>query len=117
MSTPKAVAAGLTIARKGAAVTGSASLRDNLRSPLPYAAVETFVDVFSTPALAWDELARAREWPSLPIILKSVVHPDDTIRALDAGMDGVWISNHGGRQIDASAPTPAVLMGPSGSCR
>jgi lactate 2-monooxygenase len=107
--TPKAVAAGVRIARKGAVLTGSTSMRDNLRSPLPRAAVETFLDVFSTPALTWDDLAKARQWTSLPIILKGIVHPDDAIRALDAGMDGIWISNHGGRQIDQSVPTLEVL--------
>jgi len=106
--TPKAVAAGVTIARKGRALTG-AGLRESLRSPLPRAAVETFLDVFSTPSLTWGDLAKAREWTSLPIILKGIVHPDDATRALDAGMDGVWISNHGGRQIDQSVPTLAVL--------
>ncbi|PRB12062.1 alpha-hydroxy-acid oxidizing protein [Microbacterium sp. MYb62] len=107
--TPKAVAAAVTIARKGAALTGGGSLRDNLRSPLPRAAVETFLDVFSTPALTWDDLAKAREWTGLPIILKGIVHPDDAQAALDAGMDGIWISNHGGRQIDQSVPTLDVL--------
>ena len=107
--TPQAVAAALTIARKGATLTGGGSLRDNLRSPLPRAAVETFLDVFSTPALTWGDLAKAREWTSLPIILKGIVHPDDAQAALDAGVDGVWISNHGGRQIDQSVPTLDVL--------
>jgi lactate 2-monooxygenase len=107
--TPKAVAAGVRIARKGAALTGTSSVRENLRSPLPRAAVETFLDVFSTPALTWDDLAKARQWTSLPIILKGIVHPDDAIRGLDAGVDGIWISNHGGRQIDQSVPTLEVL--------
>lgn len=107
--TPKAVAAALSIARNGARLTGGGSLRDNLRSPLPRTAVETFLDVFSTPALTWGDLAKAREWTSLPIILKGIVHPDDAQAALDAGMDGIWISNHGGRQIDQSVPTLDVL--------
>ena len=106
--TPQAIAAGVKIARKGSALTG-AGLRESLRSPLPRAAVETFLDVFSTPALTWDDLAKAREWTSLPIILKGIVHPDDASRALDAGAAGVWVSNHGGRQIDQSVPTLAVL--------
>ncbi|HWS49855.1 MAG TPA: alpha-hydroxy-acid oxidizing protein [Microbacterium sp.] len=106
--TPQAVAAAITIARKGRGLTGG-GLRESLRSPLPRAAVETFLEVFSTPALTWDDLARAREWTSLPILLKGIVHPDDAQRALDAGMDGVWISNHGGRQIDRSVPTLVVL--------
>jgi lactate 2-monooxygenase len=107
--TPQAVAAGMRIARKGAAITGSKSVRENLRSPLPRAALETFLDVFSTPALTWADLAKARQWTSLPILLKGIVHPDDAIRALDEGMDGIWISNHGGRQIDQSVPTLDVL--------
>src|SRR5699024_10613894 len=64
--TPKTIAAGLKIAGKGAALTGSRSVRKNLRSPLPRAAVETFLDVFSTPALTWADLAKAREWMSVP---------------------------------------------------
>lgn len=107
--TAKTIAAGVSIARSGAAVTGSRSLRDNLRSPLPRTAVETFLDVFSTPALTWGDLTRAREWTSLPIILKGIVHPDDAERAVDAGADGIWISNHGGRQIDRSVATLDVL--------
>jgi len=106
--TPKAIAAGVKIAQKGSALTG-AGLRESLRSPLPRSAVETFLDVFSTPALTWDDLAKAREWTSLPIILKGIVHPDDAERAMDAGVDGVWVSNHGGRQVDQSVPTLAVL--------
>lgn len=108
--TPKAVAAGVKIARMGAAITG-AGLRESLRSPLPRAAVETFLDVFSTPALTWVDLAKAREWTRLPIILKGIVHPEDASRAIDAGVDGVWVSNHGGRQIDQSVPTLAALPG------
>lgn len=108
--TPKTIAAGVRIARKGQSLTG-AGLRESLRSPLPRAAVETFLDVFSTPALTWDDLAKARGWTSLPIILKGIVHPDDAARALDAGVDGVWVSNHGGRQIDQSVPTLAALPG------
>nr|BFF09844.1 alpha-hydroxy acid oxidase [Microbacterium flavescens] len=108
--TAQTVAAGVKIARKGAPLTGG-TLRENLRSPLPRAAVETFLEVFSTPALTWDDLAKAREWTTLPIVLKGVVHPDDAARAVDVGADGVWVSNHGGRQIDQSVPTLDALPG------
>lgn len=106
--TPRTIAAGFSIARKGAALTG-AGLRENLRSALPRAAVETFLEVFSTPALTWEQLAKARTWTGLPILLKGIVHPDDADRAVDAGMDGIWVSNHGGRQVDQSVPTLEVL--------
>ena len=107
--TPQTIAAGVRIARKGAALTGEKGLRENLRSPLPRAAVETFLDVFATPALTWDDLQRVRDWTDLPVILKGIVHPDDAERAVTSGFDGVWVSNHGGRQVDLSVPTLAVL--------
>lgn len=40
-----------------------------------------------------------------------MLHPDDASRALDADVDGVWVSNHGGRQIDASVATLDALPG------
>ena len=88
-------------------------VRDALRSPLPRAAVETFLDVFSDPSLTWERLARLREWTSLPVLLKGVLHPDDASRALDHGVDGIVVSNHGGRQVDRSVATldalPAIV--------
>ncbi|WP_222850224.1 lactate 2-monooxygenase [Allosaccharopolyspora coralli] len=74
----------------------------NLRSPLPRSAVETFIDVFSNPALDWGQLQWLRERTSLPIVLKGLQHPDDARRALDHGIDGIVVSNHGGRQVDGA---------------
>lgn len=76
---------------------------------VPQATVETFQSVFSTPTLTWEDLAKARKWTTLPIILKGVMHPDDATRALEVGVDGIWVSNHGGRQIDQSVPSLAAL--------
>ncbi|UNX56405.1 alpha-hydroxy-acid oxidizing protein [Georgenia sp. TF02-10] len=73
---------------------------DNLRSPRPRAAVQTFLDVFARPTLAWADLATLRELTTMPVILKGVMHPDDARRAQDLGIDGIVVSNHGGRQID-----------------
>jgi lactate 2-monooxygenase len=90
----------------------------NLRSPLPRAAVETFLDVFSKPSLTWENLTFLREHTTLPIILKGILHPDDATRAFDSGMDGVWVSNHGGRQIDNEVSSlqalPAVVEAVAG---
>src|SRR5690606_9318019 len=74
----------------------------NLRSGEPRAAVETFLDVFSRPDLSWDDLSFLRERTTLPIVLKGVQHPDDARRAVDAGVDGVLVSNHSGRQVDGA---------------
>jgi lactate 2-monooxygenase len=76
------------------------TLRENLRSPEPLAAIETFLDVFADPALTWADLAFLRQRTSLPIVLKGVLHPADAERAVDTGMDAVQVSTHGGRQID-----------------
>ncbi len=77
-------------------------IRDNLTAPEPRAAVESFLEVFSRPSLTWEHLPRLRELTSLPIVLKGILHPDDARRAADAGMDGIYVSNHGGRQVDRS---------------
>ncbi|SFK91369.1 alpha-hydroxy-acid oxidizing protein [Geodermatophilus ruber] len=77
-------------------------LRENLRSPLPRAAVETFLAIYSRPSITWEDLAWLRARTRLPILLKGVLHPDDARRALDEGMDGVVVSTHGGRQVDRS---------------
>ncbi|MGH3714737.1 MAG: lactate 2-monooxygenase [Micromonosporaceae bacterium] len=74
----------------------------NVRSPLPRAAVETFLDVFARPSLTWDNLAFLRERTTLPILLKGILDPADATRALDHGVDGIVVSNHGGRQVDGS---------------
>lgn len=86
-------------------------LRHNLRAPEPRAAVETFLDVFSRPALTWADLPRLRELTRLPVVLKGILHPDDARRAVDAGVDGVYVSNHGGRQVDRSVAALDALPG------
>ncbi|MPQ97983.1 lactate 2-monooxygenase [Modestobacter sp. I12A-02628] len=77
-------------------------LWDTLRSPLPRAAVETFLAIYSRPSITWADLAWLRSRTRLPIVLKGVLHPDDARRALDEGVDGVIVSTHGGRQVDRS---------------
>jgi L-lactate dehydrogenase (cytochrome) len=74
----------------------------NLRSPVPRAAVQTFLDIYSRPSLTWEDLGFLRERTRLPIVLKGVLHPDDAARAMEEGIDGVVVSNHGGRQVDGA---------------
>ena len=85
-------------------------LRDNLRSPYPRAAVETFLDVYSNPALSWEHIATLRDRTRLPVVVKGVLHPDDARRALDTGVDAVMVSNHGGRQVDGSIGSLDALV-------
>jgi isopentenyl diphosphate isomerase/L-lactate dehydrogenase-like FMN-dependent dehydrogenase len=74
----------------------------NLRSPLPQLAVETFTEVFADPSLRWPDLAALRGITRLPVLVKGIQHPDDAQLALDAGVDGLVVSNHGGRQVDGA---------------
>jgi lactate 2-monooxygenase len=57
---------------------------------------------FANPTVTWEDLVWLREQTRLPIVLKGIIHADDARRALDAGVDGLIISNHGGRQVDGS---------------
>jgi len=87
------------------------SFRANLRSGEPRVAVETFLDVFSRPTLTWRDLAFLRDRTRLPILLKGVQHPDDARQALDAGVDGIVVSTHGGRQVDGAIGSLDALPG------
>jgi isopentenyl diphosphate isomerase/L-lactate dehydrogenase-like FMN-dependent dehydrogenase len=68
----------------------------------PTAAVLQFVSVFSNPAVTWTDLAALRELTRLPILLKGILHADDARLARDHGLQGVVVSNHGGRQVDGA---------------
>lgn len=68
----------------------------------PSAAVQHFVSVFSNPAVSWEDLDTLRSLTAMPIVLKGVLHPDDARMARDRGVQGVVVSNHGGRQVDGA---------------
>ena len=76
-------------------------------------AIQQWAMAFPNPTLDWDDLPTLREHTSLPILVKGVLHPDDARRAVDLGLDGVIVSNHGGRQVDGSVTPlgqlPAVV--------
>lgn len=65
-------------------------------------AVLRWLPMFNGRTHGWDELAFLREHWDGPIVLKGILHADDARRAADAGMDGVVVSNHGGRQVDGA---------------
>ena len=83
----------------------------NLRSGLARAAVRRFVETYSRPSLSWDDLGFLRERTRLPILLKGILHPSDAIAAIEHGMDGIVVSNHGGRQVDGAIGTMDALPG------
>jgi lactate 2-monooxygenase len=80
-----------------------------LASGRPVKAVRKFVSIYSNPATTWDDLTWLRQQIKLPILLKGILHPDDARKAMDAGMNGIIVSNHGGRQVDGSIATLDTL--------
>lgn len=82
-------------------------------------AIRHFLAVFSDPSVTWAGLAFLREHTRLPIVLKGILHPDDARRAVDHGIDGILVSNHGGRQVDGAIAAldalPAVVDAVPGS--
>jgi lactate 2-monooxygenase len=73
--------------------------------------VRRFVETYSRPSLSWDDLAFLRERTRLPILLKGILHPADAVAAIEHGMDGIIVSNHGGRQVDGAIGTMDALPG------
>ena len=69
-------------------------------------------------ALTWDDVDWVRSLTSLPVLLKGVLHPEDARVALDHGVAGIVVSNHGGRQLDGSPASidalPAVVRAVEG---
>ena len=84
--------------------------RANLTSPEPRAAVETFLEIYSNPALSWAHLETLRERTRLPVVLKGILHPDDARHAFELGVDAIVVSNHGGRQVDRAIASLDALV-------
>ena len=76
-------------------------------------AVGRFITVFGNPGLTWEDLGSLRSLTSLPIVIKGILHPDDAREAAERGVDGVVVSNHGGRQVDGAIASldalPAIV--------
>ncbi|MQA16879.1 MAG: alpha-hydroxy-acid oxidizing protein [Pseudonocardiaceae bacterium] len=79
------------------------------------AAVLTWAGLFGNPALRFSDLSLLREWTDLPILVKGICHADDARGVLDAGADGVVVSNHGGRQVDGARAALDCLPGVVGA--
>jgi lactate 2-monooxygenase len=68
----------------------------------PGPAIAHWAYQFANPSVTWDDLGWLREQTKLPIVLKGIVDADDARRAVEAGVDGLIVSNHGGRQVDGA---------------
>ncbi|MFF3584451.1 alpha-hydroxy-acid oxidizing protein [Streptomyces mirabilis] len=74
------------------------------------AAVREWARIFGNP-LTWDDLGWLRSITDLPLVLKGICHPEDARRARDGGVDGIYCSNHGGRQANGGLPAVEALPG------
>ena len=61
------------------------------------------------PGLTWENIKWLREQTDLPIVIKGIVHPEDAKLAVEFGVDGIVVSNHGGRQLDGSVSSIDAL--------
>jgi L-lactate dehydrogenase (cytochrome) len=85
----------------------------NLEKAVPGAskpdAFRAWVDAQFDPSVTWEDIAWVRENWRGKLVVKGVLDPRDAQRALDAGVDGLVVSNHGGRQLDSVPSTVAAL--------
>src|SRR5713226_681193 len=77
----------------------------------PMAAIQLWGSLFSNLALTWKDIGFLRQHTRVPIILKGILHANDAALALDAGVDAVIVSNHGGRQVDGGIGALDALPG------
>ena len=77
----------------------------------PTAAIQLWGSLFSNTTLTWKDIGFLRQNTSLPIILKGILHSNDAALALDAGVDALIVSNHGGRQVDGAIGALDALPG------
>ncbi|MEW2574710.1 alpha-hydroxy acid oxidase [Streptomyces syringium] len=95
-------ASGLQQASQGASVIGAHAARHH------------------DAAFGWDDLAWLRSLTALPLVLKGVLTGEDAARAAELGVEGIVVSNHGGRQLDGAVPAlealPEVVAAVAGRC-
>jgi len=76
----------------------------------PQGAGAAMVGMFSNLGLRWDDLKWLRERTRLPLLAKGILRADDARRVLEAGFQGVIVSNHGGRQVDGAVAALDALV-------
>jgi lactate 2-monooxygenase len=74
------------------------------------AATMQWAKIFGNP-LTWQDLPWLRSLTTLPLLVKGVCHPEDVRRAIDGGVDGIYCSNHGGRQANGGIAAIDMLPG------
>ena len=86
--------------------TGSAAASN---APVSLQGIAALMPTLLDPSMSWDDVSWVRKLWNGPLIIKGILHPDDALKAIDLGVDGVIISNHGGRQLDGAVATTHIL--------
>ena len=98
---------------KDVAIGGKPLTFGNLTEVVPGARTpedfKDWVDAQFDPSVTWEDVAWVREHWKGKLVVKGVLDPEDARQAVDAGVDGIVVSNHGGRQLDAVPSTAAAL--------
>jgi L-lactate dehydrogenase (cytochrome) len=98
---------------KDVAIGGKPLTFGNLAEVVPGARTpedfKDWVDAQFDPSVTWEDIAWVREHWKGKLVVKGVLDPEDARRAVEAGVDGIVVSNHGGRQLDA-VPSTAVAL-------
>jgi L-lactate dehydrogenase (cytochrome) len=98
---------------RSTAIGGRPLTFGNLEKAVPGArspeAFKSWVDSQFDPSVTWDDIGWVRDrWPG-KLVVKGVLDPEDARRAVDSGVDGIVVSNHGGRQLDSVPSTARAL--------
>ena len=72
-------------------------------------ALDGFIHAQFDPSISWKDVAWLRSITDLPLVLKGIMHPEDARIAVEEGVGGIVVSNHGGRQLDGAQATVAAL--------
>ncbi|QEY19793.1 alpha-hydroxy-acid oxidizing protein [Psychrobacillus sp. AK 1817] len=75
------------------------------------AIVDSILENIYHPTLNWNDITELRNHTSIPILIKGILHPDDAKLAIEKGIDGIIVSNHGGRQLDGVIASIDALSG------
>ncbi|MBT3931478.1 MAG: alpha-hydroxy-acid oxidizing protein [Rhodospirillaceae bacterium] len=88
-----------------------ANLRKYAGADVSHAEVADFARREGGGSFTWEEIARFRDAWKGPLIIKGILHPGDAEKSVELGADGIVVSNHGGRQLEAAPASVDVLPG------
>ncbi|NOT37948.1 MAG: lactate 2-monooxygenase [Saprospiraceae bacterium] len=95
-----AITPALIVNMLGALSRFPGSLLSNLVSKDPIKAIRKFIEIYSKPDLNWNDIRWIKSKTKLPLLIKGILRSDDAKIAMQHGVDGIIVSNHGGRQVD-----------------